>query len=1188
MFFSGAVVMALVVTASVSSAADVPQSFTLDGQLFGDASSTNPLTDPSIALTVRILDEDKVCILYEETQSLNTLASSGYFTAQVGTAIGSPKRTLNDSGNSMAAIFQNIDAINGRLVADGNPCVAAAGSGKRRFVRMTIAPSTMGSVARSLSPDLTVDSVPNAIVAERAETLQGLRSTDVLRVNTAAGSALSQSNLESLFTSTTRFNSLTSVIDGTSTNYMRANSASGAQLPVLPGAPTTPAIGSIWYDASDSRVKFQTSVGPTTIGTSTGTVTSVGFTAPAELTVTGAPVTTAGTIAVTWAAQTTGRVFASPDGSTGTPAFRSLVAADVPFAIQNLGGTPSFQSGLNAAKGSATTPGRIWISTDTREIYRDTGSAWEAIGTASGGAPSGAASGDLSGTYPGPTVSGIQGVGVSVTTPLDGQVLKYVGAGTAWTPTNFNIGDLKTAAGTQQFAGSATCAASQTLTWSSLTDTFVCSNIAGLDGGAITGGTVAAARLPASASAWTVNGSDVYRASGNVGIGTTNPLNRFQVTTNPYDSLTGTFNSVSVETFMNNNANSTATLNGIRSEVFGDINVDNGEWNGTYSKASVLAGAGTATAARGALNQASANAPGTVVSASGTHSLVDLTGAGTITNAYGLYSDITKPGSGVITNSYGVFIDSLAGTNRFGIYQAGATDLNYFAGNVGVGTAAPGARLQVNSTAVRSTSGQEVLRLSALNGSAVVGSGPFMAFSDEYGNELGKIHSYWEASAQVGLAFSTGGAVSPQLFISGSNGNVGIGTVSPQSKLHVQNASGSSGSASFTTSDFSPGVSGSSLNISSGATSGNTFYQLQSKIDGAGAFGNLILQPSAGSVGIGTTSPDAMLQVGTAGSSLGTLRLTGNTSGHVQLQTAAAAGSWTMTLPANDGNSGQVLSTDGAGVTAWATVPTNGGTFLAGNGSSAAPSISFSGDTGTNTGFFLNSENSIGVTVNGINWGQFNNDDFNIYRKIRTGNCNVSEPCYSFGGDTNSGLYSISDNVLGFATDGTERIRIDGTGNLGLGMTPTYRLDVSGDMRISGTPYRDSGDIAWTVPSDARLKDVTEKYSNGLREIASIETVKYRYKENNAKGVESKTEYTGVLAQDVQKLIPEAVKEDRDGFLSLNTTPIFWAMVNAIKELFETKADKADTEARLEKLEKENAQLKAYLCAKDPSTPICD
>ncbi|MCX6724163.1 MAG: hypothetical protein NT155_03285 [Candidatus Staskawiczbacteria bacterium] len=72
-------------------------------------------------------------------------------------------------------------------------------------------------------------------------------------------------------------------------------------------------------------------------------------------------------------------------------------------------------------------------------------------------------------------------------------------------------------------------------------------------------------------------------------------------------------------------------------------------------------------------------------------------------------------------------------------------------------------------------------------------------------------------------------------------------------------------------------------------------------------------------VGIGTTTPGAMLDIGLAGTTLGTMRLEGNTSGYVQLQSAAAAGSWTMTLPAAVGGGAGYLLTDvaGNGITSW-------------------------------------------------------------------------------------------------------------------------------------------------------------------------------------------------------------------------------------------------------------------------------
>ena len=62
-----------------------------------------------------------------------------------------------------------------------------------------------------------------------------------------------------------------------------------------------------------------------------GSVTSVGLTMPAEFSVAGTPVTTSGTLAVTKATQTSNTVFAGPiSGAAAAPAFRALVAADLP------------------------------------------------------------------------------------------------------------------------------------------------------------------------------------------------------------------------------------------------------------------------------------------------------------------------------------------------------------------------------------------------------------------------------------------------------------------------------------------------------------------------------------------------------------------------------------------------------------------------------------------------------------------------------------------------------------------------------------------------------------------------------------------------------------------------------------------------------------------------------------------
>jgi len=91
--------------------------------------------------------------------------------------------------------------------------------------------------------------------------------------------------------------------------------------------------------------------------TGTGTVTSVGVTAPARLTVTGSPITAAGTIALTDANETANTFFAAPNGSTGTPLFRILAAADIPtgVAITSMG-SQTANTFLAAPNGSSGVP----------------------------------------------------------------------------------------------------------------------------------------------------------------------------------------------------------------------------------------------------------------------------------------------------------------------------------------------------------------------------------------------------------------------------------------------------------------------------------------------------------------------------------------------------------------------------------------------------------------------------------------------------------------------------------------------------------------------------------------------------------------------------------------------------------------------------------------------------------------
>lgn len=106
---------------------------------------------------------------------------------------------------------------------------------------------------------------------------------------------------------------------------------------------------------------------------------------------------------------------------------------------------------------------------------------------------------------------------------------------------------------------------------------------------------------------------------------------------------------------------------------------------------------------------------------------------------------------------------------------------------------------------------------------------------------------------------------------------------------------------------------------------------------------------SSGAVGIGNAAPSGLLTLGRVGGATGEIDFLGTTSGTVTLTAAAAAGTWVMTLPTDDGTGGYFLQTDGAGVTSWAataaaTVPGGSPTQVQYNNGGA-----FGGITGTST-----------------------------------------------------------------------------------------------------------------------------------------------------------------------------------------------------------------------------------------------
>ena len=122
------------------------------------------------------------------------------------------------------------------------------------------------------------------------------------------------------------------------------------------------------------------------------------------------------------------------------------------------------------------------------------------------------------------------------------------------------------------------------------------------------------------------------------------------------------------------------------------------------------------------------------------------------------------------------------------------------------------------------------------------------------------------------------------------------------------------------------------------------------------------------------------------------------------------------------------------------------------------------------------------------------------------------------------------------------------------------------DWRQSAVYMRDSsGDNRHNlyITSDRRLKNVGEVFSGGLNKIKQLKVYNYTFKNDS-----EKTPHVGVIAQDLQKVFPNAVTKGEDGFLRIRWDEMFYAMINAIKELdIRTSNDAAA-------LRKENSELK--------------
>jgi len=517
-----------------------------------------------------------------------------------------------------------------------------------------------------------------------------------------------------------------------------------------------------------------------------------------------------------------------------------------------------------------------------------------------------------------------------------------------------------------------------------------------------------------------------------------------------------------------------------------------------------------------------------------------------------------------------------SGTGGNAITWTNAVAINN-SGNVGIGTAAPsnlGSGLTTTVLNVSNASGAGQLSLSdtATSSGTYVGEVTFGTTGASTNQMAGAITSQLtgtsttSAVGALGFWTNNGGLITQQMAITAA-GNVGIGTAAPGNLLTVGSQSGQSNanisaragnSNSFEWGHANTAGYGSTLGYQNGGgqpyidfngeagTTNNTFKTrgiqssiILSNLAGGLQFGNvataaatdnqafvpLVTMLNSGNVGINNASPNVRL------------------GQHLDVATAANYGGMSLSTWSavnSDQQSLLDLNRSRSSTIGTQTTVANG---------DALGGINWRGSDGTN---FVNAANIVGYADNTVATNQ-------VPGRL------------TFGTSNSAGTL-------------TERMRIDSSGNVGIGTAPSYTLDVNGNVHIAtalgvgatpgggGTALNVVGTIGWSAPtvtagdsylcyntgtgyvsrnssacnaSDVRLKKNIHTLENPLDKISLLRGVTFEWKDpHRLKGPQ-----IGLIAQEVEKVFPSIVSAGDDGMKSVSYDKLVAPLVEGVKAL---------------------------------------
>ena len=419
------------------------------------------------------------------------------------------------------------------------------------------------------------------------------------------------------------------------------------------------------------------------------------------------------------------------------------------------------------------------------------------------------------------------------------------------------------------------------------------------------------------------------------------------------------------------------------------------------------------------------------------------------------------------------FINKEAGNSYLGTGDAINLTLQN-GGNVGIGTTSPGQKLVVTGN---------------------IGTSGSVLFDDNQGINFGNSNAKIYGSSSDGIKFNAGGSEGMRF---NQSGNLGIGTTSPQSKLHIETGSGGTYSPNVNHDDVTIEGSGNiGLQLFSPATSyqyiafgdpGSVnagylryYHGTNEMVFRTNGSDNMVIDDD-GNVGIGTTSPSYRLDINSSDSGL---RIVGTTRSQILLSNGTSA--WQIESPTSSGNvPAGALGIIESGVGSRLTILTGGNVGI--GTTSPEEKLHVIGSTLISNNEFYKVEGTTGTNykIAGLTNGNV----------IQIGAIDYTSAGTIFAGGNNISI------TTGGAS-GSTRMKIDSSGNVGIGTTsPASVLHIKDNstgptqLSIQSNDFTRAEEINFLNPSTSAISGQIKYYTNPTVEYMSFST------SNNSAAVE--------------------------------------------------------------------------------------